>query len=70
MHSGTIWNVKYQDSILNKIISCGYNDAWFVTPKSQQSWKLQQSWKKRMKKRYVTIIWELIKHDGLDAFAL
>ena len=31
MHSGEILNVKYQDSILNKIISCGYNDAWFVT---------------------------------------
>ena len=35
MHSGVIWNVKYQDSILNKIISCGYNDAWFVTLRSK-----------------------------------
>ena len=35
MHSGAIWNVKYQDSILNKIISCGYNDAWFVTLRSK-----------------------------------
>ena len=32
--------------------------------------KSQQPWKKRMKKRYLTIIWELIKHDGLNAFAL
>ena len=30
MHSDAIWNVKYQDFILNKVISCGYNDAWFA----------------------------------------
>ena len=33
--TGAIWNLKYQDSILNKIISCGYNDAWFVTLRSK-----------------------------------
>ena len=30
MHSGAIWNVKYQDFILNKVMSCGYNDAWLA----------------------------------------
>ena len=35
MHSGAIWNVKYQDSIVNKIRRCGYNDAWFVTLRSK-----------------------------------
>ena len=41
MHSGAIWNVKYQDLILNKIISCGYNDAWFVTLRSKVTTALE-----------------------------
>ena len=46
MHSGAIWNVKYQDSILNKIISCGYNDAWFVTLRSKVTTALEETNKK------------------------
>ena len=42
MHSGAIWNVKYQDSILNKIISCGYN-AWFVTLSSKVTTALEET---------------------------
>ena len=43
MHSGAIWNVKYQDSILNKIRSCGYNDAWFVTLRSKVTTVLEET---------------------------
>ena len=43
MNSGAIWNVKYQDSILNKIISCGYNDAWSVTLRSNVTAALEES---------------------------
>ena len=43
MNSGAIWNVKYQVSILNKIISCGYNDAWFVTLRSKVTAALEES---------------------------
>ena len=43
MHSGAILNVKYQDSILNKIISCGYNDAWFVTLRSKATAALEET---------------------------
>ena len=43
MHSGEIWNVKYQDSILNKIRSCGYNDAWFVTLRSKVTTVLEET---------------------------
>ena len=43
MHSGAIWNVKYQDLILNKIISCGYNDAWVVTPRSKVTTVLEET---------------------------
>ena len=42
MHSGAIWNVKYQDPILNKIISCGYNDAWLVTLCSKVTTALEE----------------------------
>ena len=38
-----IWKVKYQDSILNKIISCGYNDAWFVTLRSKVTTALEET---------------------------
>ena len=43
MHSGAIWNVKYQDLILNKIISCGYNDAGFVTLRSKATSTLEET---------------------------
>ena len=43
MHSGAIWNVKYQDSILNKIISCGYNDAWFMTLRFKVTTALEET---------------------------
>ena len=43
MHSGVIWNIKYQDSILNKIIGCGYNDAWFVTLRSKVTTALEET---------------------------
>ena len=45
MQSGAIWKVKYQDSILNKIIiiSCGYNDAWFVTLRSKVTTALEET---------------------------
>ena len=33
----------YQDSILNKIISCGYNDAWFVTLRSKVTTALEET---------------------------
>ena len=43
MHSGAIWNEKYQDPILNKIISCGYKDAWFVTLCSKVTTALEET---------------------------
>ena len=43
MQSGAIWKVKYQDSILNKIISCAYNDAWFVTLRSKVTTALEKT---------------------------
>ena len=43
MHSGAICNVKYKDSILNKIISCGYNDAWFVSLRSKVTTALEET---------------------------
>ena len=43
MQSGAIWKVKYQDSILNKIISCGYNAAWFVTLRSKVTTALEET---------------------------
>ena len=43
MQSGAIWKVKYQDSILNKIISCGYSDAWFVTLRSKVTTALKET---------------------------
>ena len=43
MHSAAIWNLKYQDSILNKIIGCGYNDAWFVTLRSKVTTALEET---------------------------
>ena len=43
MQSGAIWKVKYQDSILNKIISCGYNDTWFVTLRSKVTTALEET---------------------------
>ena len=62
-----IWKVKYQDSILNKIISCGYNDAWFVTLRSKVTTALEETNEETI---YLTTIWELIKHDELNAIAL
>ena len=57
MHSGAIWNIKYQDPILNKIISCGYNDAWFVTICSKVTTALEQT-----KEEYLLtpVSWKLI----------
>ena len=43
MLSDAIWKVKYQDSILNKILSCGYNDAWFVTLRSKVTTALEET---------------------------
>ena len=44
MQSGTIWKVKYQEFMLNKIISCGrYNDAWFVTLRSKVTTALEET---------------------------
>ena len=66
MHSGAIWNVKYQDLILNKIISCGYNDAWVVTPRSKVTTVLEETNEETIPNHNMG----LIKHDGLNAFAL
>ena len=66
MQSGAIWKVKYEDSILNKIISCGYNDAWFVTLRSKVTTALEET----NEETILTIIWELIKRDGLNVIAL
>ena len=57
MHSAAIWNLKYQDSILNKIIGCGYNDAWFVTLCSKVTTALEQT-----KEEYLLtpVSWKLI----------
>ena len=66
MHSGAIWNVKYQDSILNKIISCGYNDAWVVTLRSKVTTALEETNEETIPNHNMG----LIKHDGLNAFAL
>ena len=43
MQSGAIGKVKYQDSILNKNIICGYNDAWFVTLRSKVTTALEET---------------------------
>ena len=43
MQSGAFWKVKYQDFMLNKIISCGYNDAWFVTLRSKVTTALEET---------------------------
>ena len=43
MQSGAIWKVKYQDSILNKIINCGYNDEWFMTLRSKVTTALEET---------------------------
>ena len=35
--------IPYQDSIMNKITSCGYNDAWFVTLRSKVTTALEET---------------------------
>ena len=32
-----------QDSMMNKITSCGYNDAWFVTLRSKVTTALEET---------------------------
>ena len=57
MHSDAIWNVKYQDFIMNKVISCGYNDAWFAKNHAlaKKNQKLPQPAYKMIKLLYILI---------------